>query len=320
MIKSWAGGRVLIGLVVALCLLFVFVQPVFAGLKVTGAVIEATVVPGSKTTYRVNVADTQDTPMDVIVELKGYGEAQTGIGILDPAQDNSPYSARQFLTVSPDSLHLEPGQSQDITVTANVPAGVGDGGRYAIVYIHTVPPQGSVSANIAAVAVRVLLAMGGSHLIKSGEISQIQLTQADPGQPLKITAALRNTGNYHYKISATGQVKNSKGKVVATSLPEQGVLPLLPSYSSQISLSFDSKSLTQGSFRAEIEVKADDGTIAAQVTYPFTLGEPWPLPPKEGSNWALIGGTTIGGVFILALALLLALYRRKQGVGVAKNN
>ena len=305
---SGIGKKGLVGLVVALCLLLALTLSVFAGLRVAGVNIENTVAPGSETTYTINIADTTDTPMDVAIEVKGYGDAQSGVDVLAPEEDGSPYTARHFLSVSHDRVHLEPGESQDIIVTAKIPTGIG-GGRYAIIDIHTVPPEGSSFSTVAAVAARVLLTIEGSDLIKSAEISEIQLVESESAQTLEMTAIVKNTGNYHYKISATGSVKNEQGKVVATSSPLQTRFPLIPTYSRQISVPLEaSESLPAGKYQLEMEVRADDGTLIAQETGQVELGET--LSKKRSINWTLIGGIC-GGVVILILVFHVVRMRRR---------
>jgi P pilus assembly chaperone PapD len=312
----------LTSLALALSLLLVLAPPAFAGLRVAGAKIEAIVAPGSQTAYEINVADTSDTPMEVAIEVKGYGDAPSGVSILDPDEDNSPYSARGFLSVSPDTFHLEPGESRDVTVTAEIPADIGDGGRYAIIYIHTVAPEGSSFATAAAVAARVLLTIEGSELIESGDISQIQLGKSESGQPLGIMAMVKNTGNYHYTLSITGKITDEQGKVVANSSSLASPFPLIPGYSRQIDIPFEGKeALPPGQYQVEIEVKTDDDTIIAQETDTFQLGALW-LPPAEeklpsegeppserNTNWILIGGIC-GGIVILAMATYIVRLRR----------
>ena len=307
----------LISLTLALCLLLVFALPVFAGLSVTNPKIEATVALGTETTYKMIVADTSDTPMDVAIEVKGYGDAPIGIKVLDPEEDISPYTARHFLSVSPNKFHLEPGESQDVIVTARIPAGIDDGGRYAIIYIHTIPPEGSSFATVAAVAARVLLTIDGSELIQSGEINEIQLSKSESGQPREIMAIVQNTGNYHYKITAICEIKNEQGEVVATSLPLANQFPLLPTYSRQISIPIEAEDdLPMGEYQADIEVRTEDGTLIAQRTNAFLLGEPGEPPPQQelpsenGFNWTLIGAIC-AGIVILVIVIHIARMRRR---------
>ena len=166
----------IISIVLAICLLLTLASPVLAGgLTVYGGKIETSVSPGNDYSYTMKVENTSDDPMDIGVEVKGYGiSANRDFIALESEEDNSPYTARELLAVSPDNFHLEPGDSQVITVTAEIPPGIGDGGRYAIIFIHTAP-KGEIVATISAIAARVLLTIDGSELIHESEVISVNL-------------------------------------------------------------------------------------------------------------------------------------------------
>lgn len=306
-----------ISLTLGLCLVLALASPVWAGLRVSGGKIEDSLAPGSETSYTMNVANTSPNPMDVAVEVKGYGASTaSSYAILEPEEDTSPYSARELLTVAPQSFHLEPKESQDITVTATIPSNVGSGGRYAIIYIHTMPSPGGTVAVATAIAARVLLTIEGSELIKSGEVSQIELSKAESGQPLEIRVIVENDGNCHYKISAQGEIKDGADKVVAISSPVTPGFPIVPACSQEITVPFlDWETLPAGRYQVEIEVVSEDGTPIDAGTASFELsgtGEllepPVETPPEElptetegypGKMLIILGGLLIAGLIIL---------------------
>jgi len=105
-------------LIIALALVLILTSPVSAGLKVMNAKIEDSVSPGESTSYTMSVTDNTSDPMDMAVEIRGLGNHLSGDAqALTEGNDLSPYSARQFTSASPAGFHLEPGQSQDVTVT-----------------------------------------------------------------------------------------------------------------------------------------------------------------------------------------------------------
>ncbi|MDO9579480.1 MAG: hypothetical protein Q7J06_02775 [Bacteroidales bacterium] len=88
------------------------------GLRVSGAILVTDVSPGETISHQMAVAIRDSDPaMDILVDVKDIGE----------------YSAKNFITIDKTSFHLEPGDSQDVVVTIQVPQDVGAGGRYAIV-------------------------------------------------------------------------------------------------------------------------------------------------------------------------------------------
>jgi hypothetical protein len=266
------------GALLALCLFLVFTFPVLAGgLTVYGGKIESSVTPGKDYSYTMTVANTSDAPMDIGVEVKGYGtSADNDFVVLEPKEDNSPFTARELMAVSPSSFHLEPGNSQIITVVAKIPAGIGDGGRYSIIFIHTAP-EGAMVATISAIAARVLLTIDGSELIHNSEITPVDLK---PGKPLEALVTVANNGNHHYKPHIQGSLR--KGNKILATASLDADWPVIPGYSRQLKLSFVSvELLPPDNYVVDIEVRDDSGTAVARYTSPYKIEEPYipPLPP-----------------------------------------
>ncbi len=131
------------------------------GLQVTNAIIFTDVLPGDTVTHTMNVSiSTNDSPMDISIEV---GELE---GV------DKVYSASNFITVDKSAFHLEPGQSQDITAYINVPPDVGNGGKYANIFIKQMSSGSGVQIAVA-VNVGVYLTIKGSELIHGGEITEI---------------------------------------------------------------------------------------------------------------------------------------------------
>lgn len=316
-------GRGLLASLLALGLILALAQPALAGLRVVGAKIEAQVSPGSETSYNIKVVDNSDVPMDIAIEVKGYGTSAEGtLKVLEPEEDASPYSAREFLTVSPDSFHLEPGESQDVTVTAKIPAEVGNGGRYAVVFIHTIPGEGSFAV-VTAVAVPVILTISGSKLTKDSEVTEVSFGEVTSEEPLEATVTVANKGNHHYKPQVEAKIR-AADKVVATCAPVTSGSSLIPGHSQQLKLGIVAdEPLPAGRYEVEIEVRDEAGNLVASRSYPLDLGEVWQPPaqkptppaaiPQPTIDWRLIGAI-VGGV--VAVGLLLYFYfppfRRRQ--------
>ena len=287
--KAKITKQILTGLILAIALTAAVAAPVLAGLRVTGARIEQPVYPGESITTVINVGDNTDAPMDIAVDVKGLGNYLNGVTqSLTPEEDLSPYSARTFVTASPTSFHLEPGESQNVNVAISVPYDVGDGGRYAIVLIRTIP-QGTGIVFSTAVATQVLLTVQNSSLIISGDITSIGIPQAESEQLFSATATIQNTGNYHYKIVCNGTVKNNLGQIVGLSWPTDSVYNLIPTFSRQIDIPLNiSQELTPGTYSLEIEAYTQDGIFldASSTTFVLTgTYKPMPLNPLAIEFW-----------------------------------
>jgi len=115
------------------------VSPALAGLSVTGSICDAEVTPGQHFEHEMIVStDPEDRQMELQVDVMGFGRNLQGMNFeIDPDDDTSPYSARPFLQVSPRNFTLPPGGSQNVQLQGDIPADIGEGGRYALVFIHS---------------------------------------------------------------------------------------------------------------------------------------------------------------------------------------
>lgn len=326
----------IIGIVLAVCLLLALASPALAGgLTVYGGKIETSVSPANDYSYTMKVANTSDAPMDIGVEVKGYGiSSDRDFIVLEPKDDKSPYTGRELLTVSPTNFHLEPGDSQVITCTAKIPPGIGDGGRYAIVFIHTTPPKSEMVATISAIAARVLLTISGSKLDTNSEITEVSLAKATSQETAGVIVTVANNGNYHYNPQIKANLRNGD-KVVAVASLTPG-WPVIPGCSRQFTLSFVGEvPLPGGKYEVDVEVKEESGNLITKGTFPIEFIERHEvLPPEKASispspepsitvtlppsvppapptevSWPLIGGAAAA---IIIIALLIALLVRRR--------
>jgi len=281
--------KTIIGIVLAVCLLLALTSPVLAGgLTVHGGKIETSVSPGNDYSYTMKVENTSDAPMDIGVEVKGYGiSANRDFIVLSPEEDNSPYTAGELLAVSPDNFHLEPGDSQVITVTAEIPSAIGDGGRYAIIFIHTAPKGGMV-ATISAVAARVLLTIDGSNLIHNSEVTLLEKTSGE----LEALVTVANKGNHHYKPHIHGALR--KGDKILATASIDADWPMIPGYSRQFKLSFvGDELLPPDNYEVDIEVRDDSGNLVAQHTSSFEVEKTYVPPPQPVSLTLTPGNASV---------------------------
>jgi hypothetical protein len=325
--------------VLVLCLLVVVASPVLAGgLTVIGGKVEASVTPGNDYSYAMRVMNTSDAAMDIGVEVKGYGTSPGhDFVVVEPGADTTPQTAKDLLSVSPSSFHLELGASQVITVTAKIGPGIGDGGRYGAVFIHTAP-KGDAVATVAAVAAGVLLTIHGSALIHTSEITTLVLP--DGGGALDTLVTIGNTGNHHYKPTVRGEIV-TEDRVVATAVLKSD-WPMIPGYDRQFKLKFEpTETMQPGRYEVRVKVADDSGSVVASRSAGLELGTPvaavapapaplvapsttLPVPSdtllvsavtpafRGDPNWAAIAGGAAGAV-VLGFGMYLFGVRRGRG-------
>ena len=320
--------KLMIGILLALSWGTVLASPVLAGgLNVSGGKIEVSVTPGSNSTHVINVQNTSDAAMNIGVDIEGYGVSSgNDFVVLSPANDISPYSARQWLSVTPASFSLAPGDSQNVTVTVNVPAGTGAGGRYAIVMIQTIPPPGEQVATVSAIAARVMLTVNGYCVDTSSQVTGITSTNSTSTTTAGVTVTLADNGNYYFYPQINVTLMNGN-TAVATGSVDTG-WPVLPGYSRQYQLNLTGAgTLPAGKYEAEIKVDDSSGNVISQSTLPVSFGTNQVLTPQgttpvlattgvsmmpaKGTNWPVIGDIVAAAIILILVAVIFLLAKRR---------
>jgi hypothetical protein len=243
------------------------------------ASITADVTPGETLTHQMTLTlGDQDQAVDMAVDVMGFGISLDGSAqAIAAVQDTSPYSARSFISVDQGSFHLAPGGSQNITATIVVPADVGAGGRYAIIYFHQQQPAGGAggAGSLSAFNIPVLLTIKGSTLIHTGKISAVSAGKALTGQPVTILTNFQNTGNHHFKVQGQVTVKNAQGQTLDTLAIPLTASSILPGATIQLQAAIPaSGALAAGSYTADSKVMLEDGTLLDEASGTFAVAAP----------------------------------------------
>ena len=325
--------KLTVGVILVVCLTLIMASPLLAGgITVSNAKIDVTVSPDKIYTYKMNVENSSDGPTDIGVEVKGYGMSNTkDFAALEPADDTSPESARELLSVTPSSFSLAAGASQDITVTAKIPAGSGNGGRYAIIFIHTVPKGGQQIATISAIAARVLFTISGNAQDTSSQVTTVDVKNSTAQTPAGVTVTVANKGNYHFSPQVQATLKNGT-KTIATTMMENPGWPLIPGYSRQYQLDFTGQgSIPAGKYMVDVTVKDDSGKAITSGTFPVTYGVKQAVlttatstgaapastaavvtETPKGTNVAMIVAAVAGVIIVILLVFVVLLLRKRR--------
>ena len=266
-------------------LIFLILCPLpAAAIKVSGSVYTGSISPGSTGVHTMTIStQPTDQPMDLMVDVLGFGQSpQQSFSSLSPEKDTSPYSARTFISVSPQTFHLDPGGSQEVKATIAVPQNVGDGGRYAMITIRNAPVGNGSMVVVTAISIPVLVTLTGTTITLKGTINDVTVADIIPGQPIRITTALKNTGNFHYKVKNNVSVTDSAGKVVAEGGSGVSSRSLIPSFTANYEVNIDTP-LPPGSYTASSIVSREDGTVLDTKTTPFEVQANY-IPPLQGAS------------------------------------
>jgi P pilus assembly chaperone PapD len=255
--------------------------PVMA-IKVGGSIYSGNIAPGSTTVHTMTISTNPgDAPMDLTVDVLGLGQSlqQSNTG-LSPEKDTSPYSARTFITVSPQTFHLDPGKSQEVKATITVPQNAGDGGRYAIISIHNAPTGTGSTLIVTGISVPVVITLTGTATNMKGAITDVAVADVIPGQPIKITTSLKNTGNYHFKVKNNVSITDSTGKIIVEGGSGISSRSIVPPFTGEYEVNLAAP-LPMGTYTITSVVSLADGTILDSKTKPLEIKNAYIAPMDE---------------------------------------
>lgn len=253
--------------IITCVLIFLFLASAIAsaGLGVSGAIIERNVDPGETFVHEMTVSsDSASPPMDLVVDILGLNQSIDGENTeLTKEEDTGPYSARALLRATPESFHLEPGESQNVLVEGKIPADASPGGRYAMINVHSLPIGNGTIGIVVAVEVPVRLIVSGSGLTKTGGIEDLKLEKPISAKRQNVSLLLKNTGNCHFKARADAVLKDKEGNVVASASTPLST-NIIPDASRLFQISVvPGKALKPGSYVMNSTVRLDNGSALA---------------------------------------------------------
>jgi hypothetical protein len=280
-IKTYDLAKIILpALVIVLMLSAV---PVLA-IGVSGAKYMENISPGGTAVHTMTVGiGADEEPTDVLVEVMGFGQSRDkGYTTLDPAIDLSPYSARSFITLDKNTIHLEPGIKQNVNANITIPKNVGAGGRYAIIYIHALPGVGK--SFTTAIMVPILITASGTALAETGSITDLEVSDVTIGQPITVTTTLKNTGNYHYYRTVNEVLlTDASGNIIAHNSTPPSAYAIIPGNTVGFTIQPDVKNLPLGTYTVNSKVLLEDGRVLDNKTTTFAVKTNYIPPPTESS-------------------------------------
>ncbi len=261
-----------------LLITLVCISPATAGLRVVGAKYMEDLAPGITAVHTMEIKTrTTDAPIDVLVEVMGFGQGMDrSYQPLPAAEDTSPYSARPFTTLSASEFHLNPGESKTVAATIQMPAS-GDGGRYALIYVHTKPQGEGQFGFVTAVTVPEMITIAGSNIVETGTITGVETGTPEPGQPIPLTTKFTNTGNHHYyNAKCDVVVFDTNGQPVAQLSIGPSQAAIIPGNEVGFTVNLGAQ-LPVGSYTVNSKVSVD-GRVLDETTQPFTVEAAYVAP------------------------------------------
>jgi hypothetical protein len=280
--KTFYSSRVHLLITISCILFLVLCTLPTSAIRVTGTKYTGSIAPGNSAVHTMTVStNADDPPMDLMIDVLGFGQTpEQGTFGLSKEKDTSPYSARTYISVSPKTFHLEPGGSQEVKATITIPSNVGDGGRYAMVTIRNAPVGNGTTGIVTSITVPFLVAITGSAMTMKGSITDVTVGDIIPGQAIKISTVVKNTGNYYYKVKTNVSVSDSTGKVVASGGTDVTTSSIIPPFSENYDVSIGTP-LSLGMYNITSVASREDGTVLDTKTVPFEIKDTYVAPSLE---------------------------------------
>lgn len=178
-------------------------QAAEAATKATGLSISplyqyTQVQAGSPQNGSITIADLNSTPMTVSLSVKRFS-------VSDYTYDYS-FSApgNDWINLGQTEASLQPGQSQKVAYSLNVPAGAAPGGYYYTLLASA--NLGNHGLNTTVQAASLLYVTVAGQLVQTGRIEHSKIPWFSFGKGVTYSLDALNTGNVHYFVYTSGSL------------------------------------------------------------------------------------------------------------------
>lgn len=164
-------------------------------------------------------------PYDFKVSPSPYnvsGEDYTQSFQLKPNQTD----VSKWVKINAIPYHLDPGKHIEVPYQISVPAGIGPGGYYAVLFAQTavLPPSGSGVVSRKRVGAILYLRVNGA-VDERGRLESYKVESWQTEPPLRTTLRLSNQGNVHFQTDVSIYVTDIFGNRKAHLVTSRVVLP-----------------------------------------------------------------------------------------------
>ncbi len=266
-----------------------------AGVKIQPAIVDDKVDPGQvfHTVLQVtNVGAAGETYYFDTRDIAGVSDS--GQLQLQPADtQKTGYELSSWVSVSPSSVGVEPGQTKDVAVTVTVPQNAAAGAHYGAVYVLTHPPKISdVSGSAVGYGVGMILSLRvGGQAVEGMNIREFSTGRLIYGGPdVTFITKVENVGNVLIRPHGPLEIRDMFGRKVGSLIVNATGGVVLPHAIRQFQNSWTGDSLAFGRF--DVIESLVYGENAQQTVSRYTSF--WILPvkiifPVLGGALVLIG-------------------------------
>jgi len=202
--------------------------PETVSLGISPQILDLTANPGERleNTFRL----TNASPQEIFIETTPKNFIPRGEeGAVDLTVDDTSFSLAEWVSVSPETVTIVPGQTQDFDVIIDVPEDAEPGSHFGSVVFSTIPPEDeTANALVSQEIAPVILVKIAGDVQESAEIAEFATEKSfySNEQTISFLSRLENTGSVHFKPKGVIIIKNMWGSQVAElELDRRNVLP-----------------------------------------------------------------------------------------------
>jgi hypothetical protein len=278
------------------------------------------VKPGATFTRHVEVSNGDPKPMDVIVYP---ATASIHGGGFDIASRGQPGPIPSWTSVSPQQLHLEPGQRVRVSATFRVPGDAPTGEVYGGIVAERPPPRTERGVGVGVrAAIRVYLSVGtGREPPSDFTVDSLTAARDRTGRPV-VLASVHNTGARALDLSGELRLSHGPGSLSAGPFPARVGTTLGIGQTAPVTVPLD-PALPAGPWLATLDLRSGqlERKVEGTITFPEKAGSksppvhPHELPLYEKRTVVVpVAAALIGllALVLLVLALLAWLRRRRE--------
>jgi P pilus assembly chaperone PapD len=255
-------------LVIALIYIFSCVFQAWAlGVRIDKPKVFLTISPGAYDSGEIQVENTGSEAIPIKVYLEDWVYAQQDGGKEFMPKATTPLSCSDWITFFPSDFTLQPGKSQVVRYTINVPKDA-TGGHYSVFFFETAGGDiKEVDQEGNNVFVKVLNRLGALFYVdaegtvqKTAELQDLSISQKL--NSLIVSANLVNTGNTYISCSGSFNILDKEGFVYARGEFEQAYT--LPKDKIALRSAVSTTSLKSGNYDILLTLDFENGGSLVQ--------------------------------------------------------
>jgi P pilus assembly chaperone PapD len=197
------------------------------GLRVSPTNFNLNLTPGQATTNTITVDNMTDQTVDIQTLLRNFTAQGEEGGVNLTAQDTT-FSLADWITVTPQSAVIAPGDSQAFTFTINPPLNAEPGGHFGSIVFATIPPPSAKGVGAALseqIASLILAEIPGNVKEQASVISFTTDKNFYEFGPVNFIARVENTGSVHIQPSGEVEVTGMFGQHFDVPVENLNILP-----------------------------------------------------------------------------------------------